>query len=443
MGGIGKTTLARKICKTESVKHLFPCIIFVSVSQSFKLEELLKKMLTELKVEEEFLRREEVELYLRRLRSELEDKKYLVVLDDVWGTDEGFWWDSLKQALPEGNGCCIIITTRNEEVVRSMGANDRHIHRPEILSVEDSWSLFAKVAFARNGGRSPNSELEGIGKEIAAKCGGLPLAIKVIGGMMFGKGNSVYEWTRISEHLKGELAEKKKDEPIMSSLELSYEDLPSYLKPCFLCLSMLTEDWEVSIDYIIHWWVAEGFISGTNGRTSYEIGKERAIEMINRCLLIGVQKDVFEGEFGTVIVHDLVRDMVINIAREENFASLDDMGRQVFSVHSRRLTIFYPTSSKRCMSLFSDGVVNKSAVESKLRTFFFITHRQRGCSSQRTKTSQIKAVESLESWLHELSRRSSPPEEIFTWNNITASSSLPNGVMLCIGKDPGFYWKSS
>ncbi|RWR85667.1 disease resistance RPP13-like protein 4 [Cinnamomum micranthum f. kanehirae] len=240
MGGIGKTTLAQKICNRDTIKHSFKCIIFETVSQQCELEDLLKRMLTKMNVGEECLKGKEVMDLLKTLKSklEVEDEKYLVVLDDVW-ENEMSWWNSLNSALPKRNGCCVIVTTRNEDVAKSMGAIDRHINRPQILSDDDSWSLFTKIAFARDGGRCPNPNLESFGKEIVARCGGLPLAIKVVGGMMLGKGDSVHEWRRIAQRLKEEMEEKKKDEPLMLSLGLSYEELPPYLKPCLICFSML------------------------------------------------------------------------------------------------------------------------------------------------------------------------------------------------------------
>ncbi|XXG74441.1 hypothetical protein AAC387_Pa07g3162 [Persea americana] len=186
MGGVGKTTLAQKICNRDTVKHSFKCIIFVTVSQHCELEDLLERMLTQMNIGEEYFKRREVVDLLRTLGRKLEEGKYLVVLDDVW-ENEMSWWNSLKSALPKRNGCCVIVTTRNEDVAKSMGAIDRHINRPQLLSDADSWSLFTKIAFARDGGRCPNSNLESIGKEIVARCGGLPLAIKVVGGMMLGK----------------------------------------------------------------------------------------------------------------------------------------------------------------------------------------------------------------------------------------------------------------
>ncbi|XP_058096786.1 disease resistance RPP13-like protein 4 isoform X2 [Magnolia sinica] len=354
MGGIGKTTLAQKICHSESVKNSFNHLVFVTVSQSFKLNELLKKMLKKLDIEEESLGGNDVVELLESLNRKL-DAKYLVVLDDVWETNEGMWWDSLKSGLPQVEGSCVIVTTRNEEVAKSMGAR---IHYLQCLSNEDSWSFFSKVAFARTGGKCTNPDLEGLGKEIVARCGGLPLAIKVVAGMMLGKSDSIHEWRRISEHLKDELKISGKDEPVISSLELSYEELPAHLKPCFLCFAMFPEDFEIDVEDMVNWWIGEGFVCGKNGKTAVEIGEECLSELFNRFLILGIDKDDFERSYVRCKMHDMVRDMVIRIAREESFfVRLDCGGSPAFSEQSRRL-----------------GIVGNTAVESignsstKLRT---------------------------------------------------------------------------
>ncbi|XP_058096293.1 disease resistance RPP13-like protein 4 [Magnolia sinica] len=342
MAGIGKTTLAQKICDSVNVQESFKHSLIVSVSQSFKLDELLRKMLNKLNVEEKSLRGKDVDELLKKLKQEL-DEKYLIVLDDIWGTDQGMWWASLKSALPRVRGSCVIVTTRNEEVAKSMGATIRHIHHPRILSDEDSWFLFSKVAFAKNGGNCTNPDLEGLGKEIVVRCGGLPLTIKVVGGMMLGKGYSIHEWRRISKHLKEELASSMKDELVISRLELSYEELPGHLKPCLLCFAMYPEDSEIPFLNMVYRWIGEGFVWGRNGKTAFEIGEECFAELFNRCL-IAVGKDTFGRRFGSCRMHDMVRDMVIKIAREESFVSLDGRVGPVFSVQSRRLGILRNTA---------------------------------------------------------------------------------------------------
>ncbi|XP_058096905.1 disease resistance RPP13-like protein 4 isoform X3 [Magnolia sinica] len=353
MGGIGKTTLAQKICDSASVKDSFKHLLFVTVSQSFKLDELLKKMLGKLKVEEEFMRERDVRDLLERLKAELDDK-YLIVLDDVWETDKSGWWESLKSALPKVSGSYVIVTTRNEEVAKSMGTTNNRIHHPQILTGEDSWSLFSKVAFARNGGKCTKPDLVEVGMEIVAKCKGLPLAIKVVGGMMARKGDSIQEWRRISEYLKEELKISKKDEPVISCLELSYEELPTHLKPCFLCFAMFPEDFEIDVADMVNWWIGEGFVWGRKGKTAFEIGEECLSELFNRFLILGVAKDEFERRYVSCKMHDMVLDMVIRIAREESFFVRLDCGG---SEQSRRL-----------------GIVRNTAVESignsstKLRT---------------------------------------------------------------------------
>ncbi|KAL5972474.1 hypothetical protein ACLOJK_039278 [Asimina triloba] len=254
-------------------------------------------------------------------KNELDDK-YLIVLDDVWGVDEGQWWESLESALPKEKGGCIMVTTRNEEVARSVGAIDEHIYPAEILSDENSWSLFCRVAFARNGGISPNENLEKHGKEIVARCGGLPLTIKTVGGMLMGKGNSISEWERISKHLKEEMTGSKKDEVVISRLELSYEELPMHLRPCLLCFAIFPEDRTVATFQIINMWIAEGFVWGRSGKTSSEVGEECLNELCNRCLILKDDEERFGGGFSYYEVHDAVREMLIKIAIEENFCGM-------------------------------------------------------------------------------------------------------------------------
>ncbi|KAJ8631187.1 hypothetical protein MRB53_024510 [Persea americana] len=414
MGGIGKTTLARKICNRNRIKSSFQHIIFVTVSQNCELEDLLKRMLIKMNVDEKSFRKKEVEDLLEILKEELGDEKYLVVLDDVWGNERS-WWDSLKSALPRNLECCVIVTTRIENVARTMGAIEKRIHRPKILSDDDSWSLFSKIAFAWNEGKYPNSDIVGLGKEIVARCKGLPLAIRVVGGMMLRKGHSVSEWRRILEHLKEALAEEKTGELVMLSLELSYEDLPTYLKPCFLCFSMLPEDHLIGVHDIVCWWIGEGFVSETNAKTTFDIGREYVVELCNRCLLIG-EHDRFERNIVALKIHDLVRDMAIKIARDVNFTSLDERGTPELSAESRRVVIKNVESTR----------AKNSKAKSKLRMLWGLDIETQVISSKNLEPRKLKRLRVL------IARFHSNQEQIIIKDWLYGITSLLNLVSLSL-----------
>ncbi|KAL3509365.1 hypothetical protein ACH5RR_028766 [Cinchona calisaya] len=109
-------------------------------------------------------------------------KKFLLVLDDVWNRQYSDW-NKLKilfQGVSKGSK--IIVTTRDEKIARMMG-QERSIHRLDFITKEDSWSLFEKHAFG-DGDNENLKELEEIGKKITRKCGGLPLAVKTVAGVL-------------------------------------------------------------------------------------------------------------------------------------------------------------------------------------------------------------------------------------------------------------------
>ncbi|KAL3497603.1 hypothetical protein ACH5RR_040335 [Cinchona calisaya] len=146
MGGQGKTTLAQLVYKNDAVVRHFGERIWVCVSEDFKLERLLNEMLQSLtgkKVE-----MTNWEALVKELQKKLKEKRYLLVLDDVWNENPEEW-ESMRNCLLGIGGSKeskIMVTTRSDVVVDVMRTSD--CHRLRILSDESSCILLEKIAFA-------------------------------------------------------------------------------------------------------------------------------------------------------------------------------------------------------------------------------------------------------------------------------------------------------
>lgn len=104
-------------------------------------------------------------------------------------------------------------------------------------------------------------ELKRIGQEMVRKCGYLPLAISLLGGVL-SKKSSMKEWELVNENINASLYRGEGDEnQIDGVIKLSYEDLPYYLKPCFLYFGRLREDESIYSDDLYRMWIAQGMIA--------------------------------------------------------------------------------------------------------------------------------------------------------------------------------------
>ncbi|GFS43589.1 hypothetical protein Acr_00g0085940 [Actinidia rufa] len=88
-----------------------------------------------------------------------------------------------------------------------------------------------------------SSTLGGISVRILKRCAGLLLAIVAISGILATKDQSrIDEWEMLHRSLGAEMEESAKLESTKKVLSLSYNDVPYYLKICFLYLSIFPED---------------------------------------------------------------------------------------------------------------------------------------------------------------------------------------------------------
>ncbi|XP_076960904.1 putative late blight resistance protein homolog R1A-3 [Bidens hawaiensis] len=112
------------------------------------------------------------------LYQSLKGIKYLIVMDDIWSSKA---WDDVGICFPDDKtGSRVLLTNRLTEVAwhASQGG---FIHNLGHLTKDQSWELLCKKTF--RGSECPESLVE-TGKHIAKKCGGLPLALVVIAGVL-------------------------------------------------------------------------------------------------------------------------------------------------------------------------------------------------------------------------------------------------------------------
>ncbi|KAH0715593.1 hypothetical protein KY284_008498 [Solanum tuberosum] len=190
MGGAGKTTLAKVVYNDEKVKDHFGLKAWYCVSESYDALRIVKGLLQEIGSFDSKDDGNFNQLQVK-LKESLLGKKFLVVLDDVWN-DNYSEWDNLRNVFVQGvMGSKIIVTTRKESVAQMMCA-DRCAITVGTLSSDDSWALFKRHSLENR----DHPEHEEVGKKIAEKCKGLPLALKALAGVLRGK-SEVDEWRNI------------------------------------------------------------------------------------------------------------------------------------------------------------------------------------------------------------------------------------------------------
>jgi len=340
MGGLGKTTIASSIYKKEEIKRMFICRAWISVSQSYRVKDLLKRILLQLMSKNENIpdgidTMDCVNL-VELLQRYLKDRRYLIVLDDVWSRDS---WPLLDSAFVKNNiGSRIVITTRIQAVA-SLADGNREI-KLSLLPKEEAWTLFCHKAFARLDGRSCPLNLKACAERIVDKCQGLPLALVALGSLLSYKEMDEHEWELFYSQLRWQLSNNPELSWVASVLNLSYNDLPSYLKNCFLYCGMFPEDYHIERKRLIRLWIAEGFIEDRGPETTLsDVAACYLKELADRSLLQVVHRNEY-GRPKRFQMHDLVRELSLTISKKEKFATTwDHPNSDCSSDRSRRLSL--------------------------------------------------------------------------------------------------------
>ncbi|KAH6804219.1 hypothetical protein C2S51_032466 [Perilla frutescens var. frutescens] len=326
MGGIGKTTVARKVYNQmmQAENRCFDSFAWVCITQQCQIRTVLKDVLEQLKGVCVSSLQSDTQL-IEQLCMVQTSKRCLIVIDDLWEISH---WDAFKHAfLVRDLKSKILVTTRKQKVAEIGFSLELGL-----LDMDAAWELLKKKAFPH-----PNIpdyfsfqeiELRSIGKEMVRKCGRLPLVVSLLGGVL-SKKNCIRDWEFVNENIntsiyRGEGHDGKDNNQIDGVLSLSYEDLPYYLKLCFLYLGVLKEDESIRGGDLYRMWIAQGMISYENGHrrrgdeTLMDIAELYLSELASRSL---VQVEVDDGvptkKFKSCRLHDVVRELCLSMGQKE------------------------------------------------------------------------------------------------------------------------------
>ncbi|KAM0030882.1 putative TIR domain, P-loop containing nucleoside triphosphate hydrolase [Helianthus debilis subsp. tardiflorus] len=226
MGGAGKTTLARAVFDRISIR--FEGKSFVEnvreISKDYGLKELQRHVLSTV-LNDQSIFVPSVSDGKNMMKKIMGSRKILLVLDDVDHIDQ------LEALAGESTwfklGCRIIITTRDEQVLKAHGVN--FIHDVNLLSNQDAICLLSRYAFGRE---IPNQGYEELSRMVIHYAAGLPLTIKLLGSFLYGRIEG--EWKDTIKRLKTIPLKETQEK-----LELSYNGLENDQKEIFLDIACI------------------------------------------------------------------------------------------------------------------------------------------------------------------------------------------------------------
>ncbi|KAJ1693110.1 hypothetical protein LUZ63_009808 [Rhynchospora breviuscula] len=323
-GGLGKTTLAKKAYNSDKVKREFEIRVWLSISQQFEFINVLAMMLEGIRSlnqdEKDLLidpksQSRAVQRFAGELNRLLKEKRYLIIMDDVWTSD---LWDQVKDVLPNTqNGSRVLLTTRISEIAAK--ADPTCVpYNMNYLSTEESQELLLKKAFPFQDPKAYLNGLSNLTEKFTKKCGNLPLALIVVGGRLSRELPTYNCWHKILQKLNWHDGDEKNCTDILAT---SYEDTPTFLKPCFMYFALFPEDYKFKVKPLIRMWVSEGFIHEKNDTTMEETAENYLEELVQRSMIQVVGR-YLSGSIKYCRIHDLLRDLAIEKAKENNFLQI-------------------------------------------------------------------------------------------------------------------------
>ncbi|XP_044486362.1 probable disease resistance protein At4g27220 [Mangifera indica] len=311
MGGVGKTTLVKKVAWEVKKNKLFDEVVIAEATQTPDYRRIQEKVASELGLQ--FRQEGEYErtgLLRNRIKKQ---KNLLLILDNIWTK-----LDLDAIGIPFGGverdrdgkirPCTILLTSRNRDLLSKDMKTQKDIFIGP-LSYEEAWNLFRKIV----GDVVESSDFHPVAVEIVRKCAGLPVAILTIANGL--KNESLHAWEDALAQLKRSNPTHilDMDETLYSTIELSYKFLKNEeAKSLFLLCALYNPGDSVFIDDLLKYSMGWNLFGDVY---TLEEGRNRLHRLIDHlkasCLLL-------DGyTYNTVKMHDIIHAVAVSIASAE------------------------------------------------------------------------------------------------------------------------------
>ncbi|CAM0885511.1 unnamed protein product [Alopecurus aequalis] len=303
-GGVGKTTLAQLVYHDPQVKDKFDIMIWIYVSANFDEIKLTQGILEHIVHDGEYKNTKNLNVLQCGVKKYLQNKRYLLVLDDMWEESQGRW-DKLLAPLrcTDSKGNVILVTTRKLSVANITSKMEGHFNL-EGMNEHVFWCFFKRCIFGDEDYQGER-KLQKIGKSIAFKLKGNPLAAKSVAALLRRNRKETY-WKNILDRAEWKLPNAADD--IIPALKLSYNHLPYHLQQLFSYCALFPKGFRFDKEQLIRTWIALGFVMDERKELE-DAGSDNFDDLVDRSFF---QKD--EHYF---IVHDLMHDVAQEVSLHE------------------------------------------------------------------------------------------------------------------------------
>ncbi|KAG5555908.1 hypothetical protein RHGRI_006531 [Rhododendron griersonianum] len=322
MPGVGKTTLVKEVANRAKEDNHFDEVAMAVVRQKQDVTHVQVCIADTLGLKN--LRDTESPIEranLLRKRLLQNNKKILVILDDIWADKfdlQGERIDLQGMGIPLGGAnknFKMLYTSRTRDLWHDLRTK-KEIPL-DLLSEEEAWRLFREKA----GDSTESPNLKSIAKKIVNECGRLPLALVLIASALSKRSGSDHTqeiWKAMLDRLTCAGSTLQVDKDLYSRLQLSYEYLEDeQTKRLFLLCCLFREDEDIRIEDLARYGLGLSLFHGIH---EMEIVRRQVFHIVgdlkSRYLLLDSEEEKEE----CVKVHDVVRDMGISIASKDKSA---------------------------------------------------------------------------------------------------------------------------